>query len=110
MVLFAAAFSAAAAARRHTMTMVSGGVLTGFVLFVMTDVIRTFGISETIPLAMAAWSPACVSVLLGTARCCIWKTVDADPEQGRRRPPGLWTQFRSRMRSTIPFTRARGPY
>ncbi|MFP3632915.1 LptF/LptG family permease, partial [Burkholderia sp. SIMBA_045] len=67
MVLFAAAFSLRLPRRGGTMTMVSGGVLTGFVLFVMTDVVRTFGISETIPLAMAAWSPACVSVLLGTA-------------------------------------------
>ena len=67
MVLFAAAFSLRLPRRGGTMMMVTGGVLTGFVLFVATDVIRTFGISETIPLAMAAWSPACISLLLGTA-------------------------------------------
>lgn len=67
MVLFAAAFSLRLPRRGGTMAMVTGGVLTGFVLFVATDVIRTFGISETIPLAMAAWSPAAVSLLLGIA-------------------------------------------
>ena len=67
MVLFAAAFSLRLPRRGGTMTMVTGGVLTGFVLFVLTDVIRTFGMSETIPLMMAAWSPAGISLLLGTA-------------------------------------------
>ncbi len=67
MVLFAAAFSLRMPRRGGTMTMVTGGVLTGFILFVMTDVIRTFGMSETIPILMAAWSPAGISLLLGTA-------------------------------------------
>lgn len=67
MVLFAAAFSLRLPRRGGTMTMVTGGVLTGFVLFVSTDIIRTFGMSETIPVLMAAWSPAGVSLLLGTA-------------------------------------------
>lgn len=67
MVLFAAAFSLRLPRRGGTLGMVTGGVLTGFVLFVLTDVIRTFGLSETIPLLMAAWTPAGVSLLLGTA-------------------------------------------
>ncbi|AWK89021.1 LPS export ABC transporter permease LptG [Azospirillum thermophilum] len=67
MVLFAAAFSLRLPRRGGTMAMVTGGVLTGFVLFVTTDVIRTFGMSETIPVLMAAWSPAGISLLLGTA-------------------------------------------
>jgi len=67
MVLFAAAFSLRMPRRGGTMAMVTGGVLTGFVLFVTTDVVRTFGMSETIPILMAAWSPAGISLLLGTA-------------------------------------------
>ncbi|MFD1625065.1 LPS export ABC transporter permease LptG [Azospirillum griseum] len=67
MVLFAAAFSLRMPRKGGTMTMVTGGVLTGFVLFVMTDIVRTFGMSETIPIFAAAWSPAGVSLLLGTA-------------------------------------------
>jgi lipopolysaccharide export system permease protein len=65
MVLFAAAFSLRLPRRGGTMKMVTGGVLTGFVLFVMNDVIRTFGMSETIPVIMAAWIPAGISLLLG---------------------------------------------
>ena len=67
MVLFAAAFSLRLPRRGGAMAMVTGGVLTGFVLFVLTDVVRTFGMSETIPLMMAAWSPAGISLLLGIA-------------------------------------------
>lgn len=67
MVLFAAAFSLRMPRRGGTLIILSGGVVTGFVLFVMTDLIRTFGVSETIPVSMAAWSPAGIAILLGTA-------------------------------------------
>ncbi|HEY0837788.1 MAG TPA: LPS export ABC transporter permease LptG [Azospirillum sp.] len=67
MVLFAAAFSLRLPRRGGTMLMVTGGVLTGFVLFIMSDVIRTLGMSETIPVLMAAWMPTAISMLLGTA-------------------------------------------
>lgn len=67
MVLFAAAFSLRMPRRGGTLLIVSGGVMTGFVVFVMTDLIRTFGVSETIPVPMAAWSPAGISILLGAA-------------------------------------------
>ena len=66
MVLFAAAFSLRLPRRGGALSMITGGVLTGFVMFVMNDVIRTFGMSETIPVMMAAWIPAGVSLLLGT--------------------------------------------
>ena len=44
----------------HTETgrAVAGGVVTGFVLFLFSDVVRAFGISETIPVPLAAWAPA----------------------------------------------------
>ncbi len=67
MVLFAAVFSLRLPRRGGTLIMITGGVLTGFVIFVMSDVIRTFGMSETIPVTMAAWSPAGVAILLGAA-------------------------------------------
>ncbi|WP_029007095.1 LPS export ABC transporter permease LptG [Azospirillum halopraeferens] len=67
MVLFAAAFSLRLPRRGGTMLMVAGGVVTGFVLFVMSDVIKTFGMSETIPVPMAAWMPTGISLLLGIA-------------------------------------------
>lgn len=65
MVLFAAAFSLRQPRRGGTMVMVSGGVLAGFAMFVLTDIIRTLGMSGTIPVAMAAWSPAGIGVALG---------------------------------------------
>lgn len=65
MVLFAAAFSLRQTRRGGTLLMVAGGVATGFVLFVMTDVVLAFGLSETIPVALAAWAPAMASLLIG---------------------------------------------
>jgi lipopolysaccharide export system permease protein len=65
MVLFAAAFSLRQTRRGGTMVMVAGGVVTGFVLFLFSDIVRAFGISETIPVPLAAWAPAGASLLLG---------------------------------------------
>jgi lipopolysaccharide export system permease protein len=67
MVLFSAAFSLRQTRRGGTMMMVAGGVVTGFVLFLFSDVVRAFGISETIPVPLAAWAPAGASLLLGIA-------------------------------------------
>ncbi|HYG91441.1 MAG TPA: LPS export ABC transporter permease LptG [Azospirillum sp.] len=67
MVLFAAAFSLRLPRRGGTLLMVTGGVLTGFVLFMATDVVKTLGMSETIPVLMAAWIPTGISLLIGIA-------------------------------------------
>lgn len=67
MVLFAAAFSLRRTRRGGTLLMVSGGVVTGFALFLLSDVVLAFGLSETIPVTMAAWSPAGASLLMGIA-------------------------------------------
>lgn len=65
MVLFAAAFSLRLPRRGGTMIMVAGGVLTGFALFMATDIVKTLGLSETIPVPMAAWMPAIIALLVG---------------------------------------------
>lgn len=65
MVLFAAVFSLRMPRRGGMLVMLTGGVLTGFVVFVVTDVIRTLGLSGTIPVLLAAWSPAVIAVMLG---------------------------------------------
>lgn len=67
MVLFAAAFSLRMTRRGGTMLMVSGGVATGFVVFLATDIVRTLGMSEAIPVFLAAWSPAGISLLVASA-------------------------------------------
>lgn len=67
MVLFAAAFSLRMPRRGGTLIMLTGGVVTGVVTFIATDLIRTFGMTGTVPVVMAAWSPAVVAMMLGTA-------------------------------------------
>jgi lipopolysaccharide export system permease protein len=65
MVLMAAAFSLRQTRRGGTMMMVTGGILTGFFVFITTDIVLTLGVSETIPVMMAAWTTAAVTLLLG---------------------------------------------
>lgn len=67
MVLFAAAFSLRHARRGGTLTMVVAGVLTGFLLFVLNDLVMALGLAESIPVQMAAWTPAGVGLLIGAA-------------------------------------------
>lgn len=67
MVLFAAAFSLRMTRRGGALMMLSGGVVTGFVVFLGGDIIRTLGMSEVIPAALAAWSPASIALLVSVA-------------------------------------------
>ena len=67
MVLFAAAFSLRMTRRGGALQMVSGGVATGFVVFLATDIVRTLGLSEVIPVPLAAWSPAGAALLVAVA-------------------------------------------
>lgn len=65
MVLIAATFSLRLTRRGGTGYMLAGGVMTGFVLYFMSDVVAALGIAGTIPVIMAAWTPAGVCALLG---------------------------------------------
>ena len=65
MVLFAATFSLRLTRRGGTGLLLAGGVLAGFVLYFITDVVFAFGRSGAIPVILAAWTPAGVSTLLG---------------------------------------------
>ncbi|MRG72701.1 LPS export ABC transporter permease LptG [Alphaproteobacteria bacterium HT1-32] len=67
MVLIAAAFSLRLTLRTSAGFLVVGGVSAGFLLFVFSDITRALGLSESIPILLAAWSPAGVSSLLGLA-------------------------------------------
>ena len=67
MVLFAATFSLRHTRRGGSLVMIGAGVLTGFILFVLNDVMLALGLAETIPVAMAAWLPAGISLLIGTS-------------------------------------------
>lgn len=67
MVLIAAAFSMPPARRAGTAWLVIGGIGTGFVIYFLTDVVHALGASARLPVLLAAWAPASVSMLLGVA-------------------------------------------
>ncbi len=67
MILLAAAVSLRPPRKGGTATMVGIGVFIGFFIFFMENILTAFGISNKIPIYLAAWSPACISLLLGTA-------------------------------------------
>ncbi len=67
MVLIAATFTLKQSRRGNPTYVVVGGILTGFVLFFLSDVVAALGMRESIPVVMAAWTPSGVSTLLGLA-------------------------------------------
>ena len=67
MVLIAATFTLRHTRRGGTVFVIVGGVLTGFVLYFFSDVVFALGLSDSIPVALAAWTPSGVSTLLGLA-------------------------------------------
>ncbi len=66
MVLFAAAFSLRQTRRGGTVMMILAGIITGFILFILNDVVIALGLTEAVPAVLAAWSPACIALLIGT--------------------------------------------
>jgi lipopolysaccharide export system permease protein len=66
MVLVAAIFSLRMQRRGGTTLMIVGGVFAGFMLYFISEMVFTLGLSATIPVALAAWTPAGISTLLGT--------------------------------------------
>jgi lipopolysaccharide export system permease protein len=66
MVLLAATFSLRPPRFGGTGGMIVLGVAIGFFIFFMESMLHAFGISQKIPVYLAAWTPAAVSLLLGT--------------------------------------------
>jgi len=67
MVVIAASFSLRMQRRGGTGMMIAAGVGAGFILYFMSDVVFALGLSATIPVSLAAWSPAGISCLLGVS-------------------------------------------
>ncbi len=66
MVLVAATFTLRMSNRRGGATqLVVGGVLTGFGVYVLADVVFALGLSGRVPVVLAAWTPSGVVTLLG---------------------------------------------
>ena len=67
MVLIAASFTLRHARRGGTTFIIASGVLTGFVLYFFSDIVFALGLSDSIPVTLAAWTPSGVATLLGLA-------------------------------------------
>lgn len=67
MVFFAAAFSLRPPRQGKIGMMMSGGILSGFMIYFLSDLVSAIGLSGSIPIIMAAWAPVGISILLGTA-------------------------------------------
>jgi len=67
MVLIAASFSLRLTRRGGTGLLVAGGAVLGFVFFFFSDVVLALGLSGSLPVPLAAWTPAGVMLLVGVA-------------------------------------------
>jgi len=65
MILLAATFSLRLTRSGHTGLLLGAGVLTGFLLYFVSDVVHAFGIAGNLPVILAAWTPTGVCTLLG---------------------------------------------
>ena len=67
MILLAASFSLRPQRRGRVGLLVLGGVITGFLLYFVSNFVFALGLSATIPVVLAAWTPAIVSLMIGVA-------------------------------------------
>ncbi len=67
MVLIGATFTLRHNRRGSSMVVIAGGVAAGFLLYFFSDVVYALGLSDSIPVVLAAWTPSGVSTLLGSA-------------------------------------------
>ena len=67
MVLLAATFSLRPQRRGRVGLVILAGMLTGFLLYFLSNFVFAIGLSGTIPVGLAAWTPAGVSLMLGVA-------------------------------------------
>lgn len=67
MILIAASFTLRINRRTGTTGALLGGLSCSFVLYFLTDIVHALGLSASIPIPLAAWTPAGVSMLVGLA-------------------------------------------
>lgn len=67
MILLAATFSLRRQRRGRVGLIIMGGVLTGFLFYFLSNFVFALGLSAKIPVILAAWTPASVSLMLGVA-------------------------------------------
>lgn len=67
MILIAATVSLKFARFGQGGRLILGGILSGFVLYTISSLITSLGSNGIVPPAVAAWAPACVTILFGTS-------------------------------------------
>jgi lipopolysaccharide export system permease protein len=67
LVLLAASFSLRTQRRGRVGLVILGGVLTGFLLYFVSNIVFALGLSGEIPIILSAWTPASVTLMLGIA-------------------------------------------
>ena len=67
LVLLAASFSLRQQRRGQVGIVILGGVLTGFLLYFVSNIMFALGLSGGIPIVLSAWAPASVTLMLGIA-------------------------------------------
>tara|TARA_B100000676_G_scaffold233755_1_gene233160 strand:+ start:1184 stop:2293 length:1110 start_codon:yes stop_codon:yes gene_type:complete len=67
MVLIAATFSLRFRRKGGIWILIAAAVLTGFILYFLSDLVLALGLSGNIPVALAAWTPAGIFTLVGIA-------------------------------------------
>ena len=67
MVLIAATFTLRHSRQGGGAYVVGGGLLAGFILYFFSDIVFALGLSDSIPIILAAWTPSGVATLLGLA-------------------------------------------
>ena len=67
LVLLAASFSLRQQRRGQVGIIILGGVLTGFLLYFVSNIVFALGLSGGIPIVLSAWAPASVTLMLGIA-------------------------------------------
>jgi lipopolysaccharide export system permease protein len=67
MVLVAATFSLRMQRRGGAAMLLVSGVLAGFLLYFLSDIVFALGLSAKIPVLLAAWTPTGVSMIFGTS-------------------------------------------
>lgn len=65
MIFVAAAFSLRLPRRGGVAPLIVSGIISGFMIYFLTDLIQALGLSGSLPLALAAWIPSVVTLLAG---------------------------------------------
>jgi lipopolysaccharide export system permease protein len=67
MILIAASFTLRINRRTGTSAALLGGISCSFALYFVTDIVHALGLSASVPILLAAWTPAGISTLIGLA-------------------------------------------